>query len=52
VSTSSLLTMAQPGFAVMWAWLVLDESVRPIQMAGMAAVLAALAVITVSAARV
>jgi drug/metabolite transporter (DMT)-like permease len=51
VSTSSMLTLAQPGFAVMWAWLVLEESVRPIQMAGMAAVLAALGVITLSAAR-
>jgi drug/metabolite transporter (DMT)-like permease len=51
VSTSSMLTLAQPGFAVMWAWLVLDESVRPIQVAGMVAVLAALAVITLTAAR-
>lgn len=51
VSTSSVLTLAQPGFAAVWALVFLSESVRPVQVAGMAVVLGALAVLTASSAR-
>jgi len=36
---------------VMWAWIVLGESIVLIQATGMAVVLGALAVLTLSAAR-
>lgn len=51
VSTSSVLGLAQPGFAALWAFVFLGESVRPVQVAGMAVVLGALAVLTASSSR-
>ncbi len=45
ISTLSLLQLAQPGFAVVWAWLFLDESVNAAQLVGMAIVLAAVGVV-------
>ena len=45
ISTLSLLQLAQPGFAVVWAWLFLDESVNAAQLVGMAIVVVAVGVI-------
>lgn len=39
VSTMSLLQLGQPGLSTFWAWLILDESVKPPQIIGMAVVL-------------
>lgn len=49
--TVSLLTLAIPVIGAAAAWIVLDESLTGIQMVGMAVVLAALALVTVSTAR-
>lgn len=38
VSTISLMQLAQPGFAVGWAWVFLDEGVNAAQLIGMAVV--------------
>lgn len=43
LSTISLLGLSQPAMAVTWALLFLDETVRPIQIVGMAITLAAVA---------
>ncbi len=51
VSTISILTLAQPALATTWAYLFLDESVRPVQVAGMAVVLVSLATFTRAATR-
>jgi drug/metabolite transporter (DMT)-like permease len=45
VSTISLLQLAQPGFAVVWAWVFLDERINAAQFAGMAMVLVAVGAI-------
>lgn len=45
ISTLSLIQLAQPGFAVVWAWMFLNESVNPAQLLGMAIVLGAVGVI-------
>ena len=39
VSTMSLLQLGQPGLSTFWAWLILDESVKPAQIIGMFVVL-------------
>ena len=39
VSTMSLLQLGQPGLSTFWAWLILDEAVKPLQIIGMAVVL-------------
>jgi drug/metabolite transporter (DMT)-like permease len=46
VSTISVLTLAQPALATTWAYLFLDESVRPVQLAGMAIVLVSVGAFT------
>ncbi len=45
ISTISLLQLAQPGFAVVWAWIFLDERVNAAQLVGMAMVLVAVGAI-------
>jgi drug/metabolite transporter (DMT)-like permease len=49
VGTISILQVAQPALAVVWAYLFLDQTIRPIQLVGMALVIAGLAaVVTLS----
>ncbi len=45
ISTLSLMQLAQPGFAVIWAWMFLDESVNAAQIVGMGIVLVAVGTI-------
>ena len=45
ISTISLLQLAQPGFAVIWAWIFLHENVNGAQLIGMATVLVAVGAI-------
>lgn len=51
VSTLSMLQLAQPGMSTLWAFLVLDESVRGIQLVGMGIALVAVGFIARDAAR-
>lgn len=51
VGTVSMLQLAQPALGVLWAATFLGESVRPVQLAGMALVLAAVATIAHRTAR-
>lgn len=49
IGTISILQVAQPALAVGWAYLLLDQSIRPIQLAGMVLVIAGiLAVVLVT----
>ncbi len=49
VGTISIMQVAQPALAVVWAYLLLDQTIRPIQVLGMGLVLAGLAaVVTMS----
>jgi drug/metabolite transporter (DMT)-like permease len=49
VGTISLMQVAQPALAVAWAYVLLDQDLRPIQLVGMALVIAGLiAVVTKS----
>ena len=41
ISTIVLIQLVQPGLGAMWAWLFLGESIKPIQLLGMALVLIA-----------
>jgi drug/metabolite transporter (DMT)-like permease len=45
ISTLSLMQLAQPGFAVIWAWIFLDERVNIGQILGMVVVLVAVGTI-------
>ena len=40
VGTISILQVAQPALAVVWAYLFLDQTIRPVQLLGMALVIA------------
>lgn len=51
VGTISLLQLGQPGLSVLWAATFLSESVRAIQIVGMAVVLAAVGAIAYSSSR-
>jgi len=51
VATIGILQVGQPALAVAWAYLLLGEAIRPIQLAGMALVLAGLATFTWSSQR-
>jgi drug/metabolite transporter (DMT)-like permease len=51
VATIGMLQVAQPALAVGWAFLLLDEEIRPIQIVGMALVLVGLALFTWSSQR-
>ena len=42
IGTTSMLQVAQPALAVMWAYIVLDESIEPLQAVGMTVVVASL----------
>jgi drug/metabolite transporter (DMT)-like permease len=46
VSTISVLSLAQPALATLWAFLVLGEGVRPLQVVGGSIVLASLLLFT------
>jgi drug/metabolite transporter (DMT)-like permease len=46
-----MLQVAQPALAVGWAFLLLDEEIRPIQLVGMALVVIGLALFTWSSQR-
>ncbi len=49
VGTISIMQVAQPALAVVWAYLILDQTIRPVQVVGMALVLSGLAaVVTLS----
>lgn len=45
ISTLSLMQLAQPGFAVIWAWMFLHERVNAPQILGMVVVLSAVATV-------
>ena len=51
VSTTSMMQLAQPGVSTLWAFLLLGESVRLVQIAGMAIVLVAVGFIARHTAR-
>jgi drug/metabolite transporter (DMT)-like permease len=51
VSTISLIQVAQPALSASWAYLALGETVRPVQVAGMAVVLLAVGGIVLRASR-
>jgi drug/metabolite transporter (DMT)-like permease len=51
LSTMSLMQLSQPGMSVLWAYLLVGESIRPVQLVGMALVVCAVAVIARDAAR-
>jgi drug/metabolite transporter (DMT)-like permease len=42
ISSISIMQVAQPGMATFWAWLILHQSVAPIQIVGMVIVMAAI----------
>ena len=35
LSTMSLMQLSQPGMSVIWAYLLVGESIRPVQLIGM-----------------
>ncbi len=45
LSTMSLMQLSQPGMSVLWAYLLVGESIRPVQLVGMALVICSVAVI-------
>jgi drug/metabolite transporter (DMT)-like permease len=49
VSVISILALGQPGLAAFWAFVLLDESVRGIQIVGMAVVVLSLGAFTLTA---
>jgi drug/metabolite transporter (DMT)-like permease len=51
LSTMSLMQLSQPGMSVLWAYLLVGESIRPVQLVGMALVVCAVAVIARDATR-
>jgi drug/metabolite transporter (DMT)-like permease len=51
VATIGMLQVAQPALAVAWAFVLLDEQIRPIQLVGMGMVLLGLALFTWSSQR-
>lgn len=51
IATIGVMQIAQPALAVMWAALLLDETIRPIQVVGMAMVLGGLAMFNWSSRR-
>ncbi len=51
VSTISLLLLGQPGLGTLWAYFVLGETVKPVQLAGMAVLLSAVGFIAVRSSR-
>jgi drug/metabolite transporter (DMT)-like permease len=51
VSTIAMMQLAQPGLATLWAFLVLDESIAAVQVAGMALVVVGVGAIAVESSR-
>jgi drug/metabolite transporter (DMT)-like permease len=51
VSTIAILGLAQPALATTWAYFLLDETVEPIQIVGMAIVLVSLGAFTITSNR-
>jgi drug/metabolite transporter (DMT)-like permease len=51
VGTISIMQVAQPALAVLWSVLLLSQSVRPIQLVGMALVMVGLIAVTLSSRR-
>jgi drug/metabolite transporter (DMT)-like permease len=51
VATIGIMQTAQPALAVVFAFLILGEDVRPLQMAGMALVITGLALFTLASSR-
>lgn len=51
ISTISMMQVAQPALAIVWAFLLLGESVRPVQIVGVAVVMISLALFTASTTR-
>jgi drug/metabolite transporter (DMT)-like permease len=51
IGVISILQVAQPALAVMWSMIFLGSSVRPVQFAGMALVIAGLVAVTVQTRR-
>ncbi len=51
ISTISMMQVAQPALAIMWAFLLLGESIRPIQIVGVVTVVVSLALFTASTTR-
>ncbi|MEQ1700168.1 MAG: DMT family transporter [Ilumatobacteraceae bacterium] len=51
IGVISMLQVSQPALAVLWSVLFLESSVRPIQIVGMALVIAGLAMVTVQTQR-
>lgn len=51
VSTISMMQVAQPALAIVWAYLLLDESIRPLQIVGVVVVMVSLALFTASTTR-
>lgn len=45
IGTIGILQVAQPALAVVWAYLILDQTIRPVQVVGMALVITGLAVV-------
>lgn len=52
IATIGVMQIAQPALAVMWAAILLDETIRPLQIVGMAMVLSGLALFNWSSRRV
>jgi drug/metabolite transporter (DMT)-like permease len=51
VSTIGVMQVAQPGLAVFWAWVILGEQIKAIQIPGMILVILGLAAFTLSSQR-
>ena len=51
LGTISIIQVAQPALAAAWAWLLVDETVQPVQLAGMAIVVLSLGAFTVATVR-
>ncbi len=51
VSTIGIMQVAQPALAVCWAYLLLDQGLRPVQFLGMAVVIAGLLAVVVTTRR-
>lgn len=51
VSTIAMIQLAQPGMAAFWAWLLVGQTIRPLQVLGMVVVIVAVGGIALEAAR-
>ena len=51
VSTIGIMQVAQPALAVCWAYLLLDQGLRPVQFLGMALVITGLLAVVITTRR-